>query len=823
MASLVDGTVVAKWRRELTETLGAHVLELDVYLKDLVPATCVSNEIRRKLVALITEHMGDLQDRTDLTRALAKCPIVECRDGQFRAGPEVYFDDPLVLAVLGRSVPIAVGSTSRPEAQRSALAWLGVTSRPRPSEILVRVKELTRTHVDAISKSAIKQVLWGLSSEWAHYSQDQSLDDLRLMAWLPARGSKDWHRPTEVFAIFSEHLFSTVGTFLDVSRDVQQSAQQTGVKLLDRLGVRSEPTVAMVVRHLINLSANGSEPNPAIYPFLSNTKEQEALRPLKTVACLWSGGRYHRPSTVFLEEHTFGTRRYTLDRDWLKYAPLLQALDVKRFPDAADAREVLLEIASDHASHEPLGDTDFLTVGSCWHVISDGLESIDDNWFEELTHRPVVPNADRILTKPTWLFFRDRPRLAEPFGALLANNVIDRPSGAARGMAKAGVRPLSTAVEVDLVECDDPVAATDIESVLQDRLPLIRRVLESSALSHLSEDVLAVPSVYWATRLEVIYRVFLGDRYFPSQQPQSVSAHLDRSSGHLYVARQTRGWQTVVARELAFAAIPDPSAAHLAAVVEIILGAGDLAEAAVRLDDLGFAPAEVRLDVPVPAPPLDAPDAVSTDEFPQEPPEEARQLGTGTEPTTAQRLPTSGIPAPSAGPSGGGVNTALGVGARSGGVRPQGGVGRSSRGALRSYVVTHEPPDEREPLSDTAKLRRSEADETGIDSVMRYEYAARRSPKEMDHFHEGYDIESCDATGVLDRVIEVKSLSGTWSGYGVGLSAPQFRCAQDRGDQFWLYVVEFAGQPNEKLHRIQNPARRVDDYRFDDGWEGVAE
>ena len=289
---------------------------------------------------------------------------------------------------------------------------------------------------------------------------------------------------------------------------------------------------------------------------------------------------------------------------------------------------------------------DFLTVGSCWQVISDGLESIDDSWFEELTDSSVVPNADRILTKPTWLFFRDRPRLSEPFGALLANNVIDRPSGAAGSMIKAGVRLLSTAVEVDLVECEDPVAATNIESVLQDRLPLIRRVLESSALSHLAEDVLAAPSVYWATRLEVIYRVFLGDRYFPSPEARSVSAHLDRSSGHLYVARQTRGWQTVVARELAFAAIPDPSAAHLAAVVEIILGAGDLAEAAVRLDDLGFAPAEVRLEVPVPAPPLDAPDVVSTDELPQEPPEEARQVSTSAEPTTAQRLPAAGIPAP---------------------------------------------------------------------------------------------------------------------------------------------------------------------------------
>jgi len=138
-------------------------------------------------------------------------------------------------------------------------------------------------------------------------------------------------------------------------------------------------------------------------------------------------------------------------------------------------------------------------------------------------------------------------------------------------------------------------------------------------------------------------------------------------------------------------------------------------------------------------------------------------------------------------------------------------------------VVPKGAIDERVPLSDAIKAKRSAADDAAIARVLRHESAAGRFPEEMGHYHEGYDIESRDAAGMLDRVIEVKGLSGKWSGFGVGVKAPQFRCAQEKGEQFWLYVVEFAGQPSETLHRIQNPARSVDEFRFDDRWEDTAE
>ena len=821
LATLLEGAIVEKWRRELVGVLGAKVLELDTYLKDLVPRRfaadqAVSSDVRRSLVGLVIENIGGLQDRADVANALSGCSLVECQDGEFRPAPEVYFDEEVVWAVLGKEVPVAAVDRKRPEAHRSALAWLGVAARPRSQAIVARVKELTAGVVDETSREAIREVIRGLSSEWNHYFQHAALNELRVLSWLPAAGSSSWQRPRDVFSVFRKQVFSSVGPFLDVERGAQQS--ETGAKLLEFLGVSSEPTVAMVIKHLRNVIARGEQPHPDVYRFLSETKEPQLLASLKTVACLWSGGRFYRPDATFLEEHPFGGRRFTLDRDWLKYAQLLRALDVKTVPDAADARAVLLEIETDYTNNLPLGEGDFLIVFSCWQVISDSLNSLNDPWFKDLRDRRVVPNAARLLTKPTWLFFRDRPRLAEPFGDLLVSNVIDRPSGSAPALMRAGVRPLSAAVEIDLVERDDAEVATDIEGVLGNRLPLIRRILESSPLTQLSEDVLATPSVYWVTRLEVLYRVFLGDRYFPSPAPIEVSAYLNRSDQRLYIDRRTRAWQTEVARELAFAAIPDASAAHLAAVVEVILQASNIGEAAERLDDLGFAPADVQIEAPTVVPPLDAPNEVSADATADGEQVEGGEGRTGGQSGTEQgQAPETPEPA-DATEGGGGAS-----GGRKGSTKSSGSSKSSSRGALRSYVVTEEMADRRKPLSDEAKARRAMVDRAGVASVMRHELTAGRTPVEMDHHHEGYDVESNDTEGMLDRVIEVKSLSGLWSGDGAKVSPAQFRCAQERGDQFWLYVVESAGQPEERIHRIQNPAGRVDEFRFDDGWEVVSE
>lgn len=93
----------------------------------------------------------------------------------------------------------------------------------------------------------------------------------------------------------------------------------------------------------------------------------------------------------------------------------------------------------------------------------------------------------------------------------------------------------------------------------------------------------------------------------------------------------------------------------------------------------------------------------------------------------------------------------------------------------------------------------------------------------MPHENPGYDIESRDIAGNVLRYIEVKSVASLWDSQGVGLSATQFNTGHLYKEQYWLYVVERAEALEARIYRIQDPARLVDQFLYDDGWRDLAE
>ena len=136
---------------------------------------------------------------------------------------------------------------------------------------------------------------------------------------------------------------------------------------------------------------------------------------------------------------------------------------------------------------------------------------------------------------------------------------------------------------------------------------------------------------------------------------------------------------------------------------------------------------------------------------------------------------------------------------------------------MKDSTPSDDPPD-----SERA-AHRAALSEAGVARVKAFERAANRDPREMDHHHPGFDIESRDQSGEIARYIEVNSLSGQWGQDGVGVTYAEFEKAQQLGDKYWLYVVERADQPEARIFPIQDPARKVDQFRYDDGWSEAAE
>jgi hypothetical protein len=147
---------------------------------------------------------------------------------------------------------------------------------------------------------------------------------------------------------------------------------------------------------------------------------------------------------------------------------------------------------------------------------------------------------------------------------------------------------------------------------------------------------------------------------------------------------------------------------------------------------------------------------------------------------------------------------------------------RQSQDHYRTYVGKDEQKDATEPSTEKQE-RRDSLNRAGVNRVLEYERNSGRNPTEMPHTHPGYDVESKNQAGEIERFIEVKSCPGNWDRKGVALTKTQFEKAMEAGEKFWLYVVERAEAEDFTIVRIQNPGRLVNQFFYDDGWREVGE
>lgn len=130
-----------------------------------------------------------------------------------------------------------------------------------------------------------------------------------------------------------------------------------------------------------------------------------------------------------------------------------------------------------------------------------------------------------------------------------------------------------------------------------------------------------------------------------------------------------------------------------------------------------------------------------------------------------------------------------------------------------SYVAVH--PSEYEPdhhgWDPAARL---ELEERAIRLVLHTEPRLRRTSFN----NPGFDLFESADDGTPLRWVEVKAMSGTMRDRPVALSKTQFDFARERGEAYWLYVVENADSDSPRIRRIRDPAGRAQAFTFDHGW-----
>ena len=117
-----------------------------------------------------------------------------------------------------------------------------------------------------------------------------------------------------------------------------------------------------------------------------------------------------------------------------------------------------------------------------------------------------------------------------------------------------------------------------------------------------------------------------------------------------------------------------------------------------------------------------------------------------------------------------------------------------------------------------------EIEMVGMRVTEEYEKDQGRTPSDVSLENVGYDIKSSNENEV--RYIEVKARAQTGS---IDLTPNEWMIAQRLREEYWLYVVEYAGTKEPKLYTIQDPAIKlspekiVEAYRWrSNDWKEIA-
>ena len=135
-----------------------------------------------------------------------------------------------------------------------------------------------------------------------------------------------------------------------------------------------------------------------------------------------------------------------------------------------------------------------------------------------------------------------------------------------------------------------------------------------------------------------------------------------------------------------------------------------------------------------------------------------------------------------------------------------------------SYIATHTNEAESDPdgFDQTARLM---IEGKAIDRIRHIEPTLERTPNN----NPGFDLFESDAQGNPVRWVEVKSMKGSLNDRPVGMSQAQFNFAREKGNAYWLYIVEYAlDEERFRVLRIQDPVGHACTYTFDKGWASIA-
>lgn len=877
-ADLLETSVLTDSAREFVSSkLGIQTQTIEAFVQNVLPRFFNDDGPldAQKYTRLITElasHPALVNDE-NIRRLLGALPIVPTQDGRWSRPTNTYRRTDDLVKVLGDATHLWLDASRVPNARsvHTFIDSLGIRRSPLAQHLVERMLFIAEKYLPTEdAKRASGEAFYVLCDHYDEWKEKpffpSAINSLRGVACFPAEGdTENWHSAGDLYAPYRAEAFRSQASILDF-----RNTARLKTELLEDLDVTINPETRLVIDHLQYCVKTGAQPHVSTYQVL-NERAQRSDPLISTLAgsrCIYveSQKSFVRPNQLYWSPQQLGRYAFTIPGNLEAFKPLFTAIGVKNAPEGRDYVDILLDIVGEYFEQsKPVVGADRSVYDACLMGVSaaDEREEIGASDIRRLQEAPTILNLMGQPTHPDEVLLQDSEWHAGFFNGELDRALCKPAPELWPFIERVGVRRLSESAEVTLefvdgLKTEEPQL---VEKLVQ-RIDILARLLHdkpTTVMKKIREAIWKLTAIsHEVVRVQSSVRVVGdGDAAPPRlSEPKRTQAFYDIDKHQLIVERPVvdRSWPHVL-NAIFHQLMPEESGNE---ILKLTGMAGprmrmSVEEAHQDLTDSGFP----QLDVEEESRPADDLTSSSLDEMgsttdpgyqpeskPDDSPVDAPKSGERTpdrpstsRPTGEPKDPPKDVPPSDQGQSGAGSKGTREKDAPDGDQAT--GHGHSTGSSIGDKHAKKPRPKHKEQwdrrlLSYVRKEQEESADADEQDgpsehnlavevvaraAVCAYEKARGRVAEQMAQTHPGYDIISRNPLTGEDRFIEVKGVNGEWNQTGVGLSRLQFSNAQDYGDRYWLYVVEFVSDPQHiRVHPIRSPATQVTSFMFDGNW-----
>jgi hypothetical protein len=876
-ADLLDTSVLTDSAREFVSSkLGVQTQTIEAFVQNVLPRFFndhgpLDAQKYTRLISELASHPALVNDE-NICRLLGALPIVPTQDGLWSRPTNTYRRTDDLVKVLGDATHLWLDSSRVPNTRsvNSFIDSLGIRRSPLALHLVERMLFIAEKYLPTEdAKRASGEAFYVLCDRYDEWNDklffQGAIDSLSEAVCFPAEGDiENWHSGSDLYAPYRAEAFRSQANILDF-----RNTARLKTELLEALNITINPETNLVIDHLQHCVKSGVQPAFSTYQVL-NERAQRSDPLISTLAgtrCIYveSQKSFVRPNQLYWSPQQLGRYAFTIPGKLEALKPLFTAIGVKNAPEGRDFVDILLDIVGEYFEQSKLvsgADRSVYDVCLMGVSVSDEREEIGASEIRRLQEAPTILNLLGQPTHPDEVLLQDSEWHASFFNGELDRALCKHAPELWQLIQKVGVRRLSESAEVALEFVDGPKdEEPQLAEKLMKRIDILARLLHDKPTT-VKQKVRKALSKLAAVSYEIVRiqaSVRVGDNW-ASAPPSAAHAYYDIDKSQLILARPVgdRSWPHVL-NAIFHQLMPDESGSEISKLTLSIRplmsmpvdeAHRELSDAGIpyldsesgsgnaddltssSLDDMGSATVtpyqpESKLHT-VPA------EKLSGEERKPDHPDASR-------PSDELKKPTQDMKPPDHGQHGIG---SMDTNEKAPSTRDQsighGHIKGSSTGDRRPKTPRpkHKEQWDRRLLSYVRQRheKSSQVDEQedptvhnlAVEVVARaavcaYEKARGRVAEQMAQTHPGYDIISRNPLTGEDRLIEVKGVNGEWNQIGVGLSRLQFSNAQDYGDRYWLYVVEFVSDPQFIcVHPIRSPAKQVTSFMFDGNWRDAA-